>query len=151
MAAARVVNLPSPASGVEHELEILRIKIELLEQRLDEMLSISKVETDQLIDICSHGQFRRIPVRSIIMIKSITNYSTIYLDGGEAILTSRTLKHWEALCLGHGMVRVHRSYLVQPRKVRTVVTSEGCIIMQDDLRAEYSRRSRADLFRLIRK
>lgn len=149
MAAARIVNLPSPVSGVEYELEILRNKIKLLEQRLDQVLSFHTSGLDQMIDVFTHGQCRRIPIRSIVMIKSINNYSTIYLDGGEAILTSRTLKHWESLCSGHGMVRVHRSYLVHINKVRTVLTNQGYMMLQDGLKAEYSRRSRSDLHRLI--
>ncbi len=68
-----------------------------------------------------HDKSRKvIDTSSILMIQSTSNYSTIYLDNGEKIFTSRTLKYWEELFNCASLMRIHRSYLINHLKINSI-------------------------------
>lgn len=51
-------------------------------------------------------------IDQIIMLKSVANYTRLYLINGEYDLTTLTLKLYENVLFDKGFVRVHRSCLV---------------------------------------
>lgn len=68
----------------------------------------------------SNDSRNRIDTESIIMIKSDSNYSIIFLSSGKSILTSRTLKHWSGLLNGENFIRCHASYLINKNFIKSV-------------------------------
>jgi two-component system, LytTR family, response regulator len=80
---------------------------------------------------------------SVIMIQSSSNYSTIYLDNGEKIFTSKTLKHWQKLLTGVAFLRVHTSYIVNVAKVKA--KNKNKIILQNNVEVAIARRRLSEM------
>jgi|GEM_PF-4857066 len=53
-----------------------------------------------------------IPIESIIKIEGLNNYSRIYTDDGNMLMTSKTLKYFESQLSSYAFVRIHKSHLV---------------------------------------
>jgi len=53
-----------------------------------------------------------ISVGDIIRAEADSNYTHFYLTGGKHIIVSRTIKEYEAMLSGSGMIRVHQSHVV---------------------------------------
>lgn len=77
---------------------------------------------------------------SIIMIEADSNYSTIYLDNGSKILTSKTLKHWEIIFSSAILVRIHKSYLVNKYAIESIRPMSHQVNLKCGYSAFYSRR-----------
>jgi DNA-binding LytR/AlgR family response regulator len=67
----------------------------------------------------SDGKIIRVNLQDIDFIESLSEYVKIYLDNGKPIMTLLRLKNLENL-LPSWFMRVHRSYIVNLRKVTTI-------------------------------
>ncbi len=65
--------------------------------------------------------FRRVQYRDIIFAESEQNYIRLYLADGSRPLVRSTISEFEERITGCGLLRVHRSYFVQPAKVEKVL------------------------------
>lgn len=85
-----------------------------------------------------NGKSRKcIPANTIVMIQSLSNYSTIYLQSGDKILTSRTLKYWASQLDSAFMVRTHQSFLINVDSIVSV--EKRRIQLKNNLEARISR------------
>jgi DNA-binding LytR/AlgR family response regulator len=111
------------------------MNVELKIKRGDAMLTNAS-QTDRLF--VYHGKSRKcIPANTIVMIQSLSNYSTIYLQSGDKILTSRTLKYWAGQLGNQFMVRTHQSFLIN---VESIISVENRRIqLKNNLEARISR------------
>lgn len=65
------------------------------------------------------------------------------------MLTAKVLKDYEEILEPLGFLRTHRSHLVNIKHV-LFVDAKGKIFMQDQSRAEISRRKRSEVMRALR-
>jgi two-component system LytT family response regulator len=84
------------------------------------------------------GTSRYIKKEDIIMIKAESNYSILYLVGGESVFTSKTLKYWQEKCQVPYLQRVHKSYLINVRCITSYVPKTGEVLLQGGLKAHYT-------------
>ena len=82
---------------------------------------------------------KRISTSDIIMIKSDSNYSTIFLSGGKEIFTSKTLKYWTTILINKTFIRTHASYLINSPYVEEINTHKRILHMVGNLEAMVSR------------
>lgn len=66
-----------------------------------------------------------IEYESIIYIEASSNYCFIYIENGEKILASKTLKSISKLIDFNYFIRCHRSYIVNFKKVKRYVKDDG--------------------------
>jgi len=149
MKAARVRSLPVSMDSVEYEIEKLKDQLRKVQSGLEAIQQQQVQHTDKRISVYTEGGYRQLSVNQIILIRSEDNYSTIYLDGGAALFTSRTLKYWEDKCSSAELIRVHNSYLIHRQKVVTVQPAQFMLTLESGLMAKYSRMSRAALDQLV--
>ena len=72
----------------------------------------------------SHSKgYHIIPHSDILLLKSESNYTNIYLKNGQKILCSKTLKSIQDQLPTNFFCRVHRSYLIPLDQVRSVNTN----------------------------
>ena len=90
------------------------------------------------IVISAAGKSRYIKVSEIVMIKAESNYSTIHLQDGSQILTSKTLKYWEEKCNASQLYRVHKSYVINTRMIDSFEASVSKLFMKGGHLAFYS-------------
>lgn len=97
------------------------------------------------IVVRSEYRQRVIELSSIIYIESLRDYQKFHLDGGESVLTQMSLKSVEEMLPPADFVRVHRSFVVNIRKVKIIersriVFGSDRIPISDSYRAEFEKR-----------
>lgn len=70
-------------------------------------------------------------ITSIIRCEASSNYTVIYLESGKKIMVSRTLKDLENALPVHNFIRVHKSHLINVKKIAQYYRKEGSIQLQD--------------------
>ena len=73
-----------------------------------------------------------ISVGDIIRAEADSNYTHFYLAGGKHVLVSRTIKEYEAMLAGSGLVRVHQSHLVNLNYVDKFIKRDGGYLQLKD-------------------
>jgi two-component system LytT family response regulator len=89
---------------INHEEEQLKLLA------LSENLSGKKVL--KRIILRTSDALQLISVSDIIRAEAESNYTHFHLAGGKRIMVSRTIKDYEAMLAGTGLIRVHQSHLV---------------------------------------
>lgn len=85
----------------------------------------------------------------IIRFEASSNYTYIYFTNRKPMLVAKVLGEYEAMLNSLGFVRTHRSHLVNKSHVM-FIDALGNIIMQDESKAEISRRKKKDVIRELK-
>lgn len=86
----------------------------------------------------------------IIMCRSDRNYTTFYLEDGNEITVSKTLKEYETLLNENIFFRPHRQYLVNANHIKSFQRSDSKMIkLTRDLEAPVSSRKREQLLQIL--
>ena len=84
---------------------------------------VSATPEDQKSDeffVKSDGKIIRISLDEITYIESMSEYVRIHFDEGKSIMTLMSMKNLETSLPAHDFMRVHRSYIVNLNKVKTI-------------------------------
>ncbi len=82
-------------------------------------------------------------IRDIVRFEAEDNYTHIYLNSGERITASKTIKAYEDLLAPFNFYRVHKRHVINLNYMRKFVKGDGgYLIMDDDIKIEVSRRRR---------
>lgn len=73
---------------------------------------------DPVITIVDGAHTHRAPLSAILSLRAAGNYVEFHLDGGNRPLMRGSLQEMQDKLAAHGFVRTHRSWLVNPRRVR---------------------------------
>jgi two-component system LytT family response regulator len=91
-----------------------------------------------------------INIKNIIRCESDVNYTHFYLDNGEKLLVSRTLKEFAELLEPTGFFRTHQSHLVNlDHVIRFDKMEGGHLVLADDSIVPVSSRKRETLFKVF--
>ena len=115
--------------------------IEWIEQRVNEkrpsydsgqlIAKIKKTVEQGKIGVPTNQGVVFLDILSIIRCEASSNYSFIYSEPDKKILVSRTLKELADALTDHDFVRVHKSHLINLRKLSYYHRSDGIIQLQD--------------------
>jgi two-component system, LytTR family, response regulator len=82
-------------------------------------------------------------IRDIVRLEAEDNYTHIYMNSGERITASKTIKAYEDLLSPLSFYRVHKRHLINLNYMRKFVKGDGGhLIMDDNMKIEVSRRRR---------
>ena len=91
-------------------------------------------------------------IRDIVRFEAEDNYTHIYLQSGERITASKTIKSYEDLLAPFNFYRVHKRHVINLNFMRKFVKGDGgYLIMDDDKRIEVSRRRRPAFMEQLRR
>ncbi len=91
-------------------------------------------------------------IRDIVRFEAEDNYTHIYLDGGDRITASKTIKSYEDLLIPFNFYRVHKRHVINLNFMRKFVKGDGgYLIMDDNMKIEVSRRRRPSFMEQMRK
>ncbi len=94
------------------------------EQDKEPMTTVMEI-TAPLLEIDAEGVPMSLVIPQILLCEAQKNYVLFTIEGSEETVRTRaTLSVYEALLEEHGFVRVHKSFLVQMRKVLTIKRHE---------------------------
>jgi len=84
--------------------------------------------------------------------ESDDNYTHFFLNNGEKMTVSKTLKEFEELLMDYGFIRIHQSHLVNSSQIKSYQKSDGgYITMNDGSVIPISRTKRNEIIGLIKK
>jgi two-component system, LytTR family, response regulator len=99
-------------------------------QALNENLQSRKVLKRIILHSSDHLQL--VSVSDIIRAEADSNYTSFSLSDGRRILVSRTIKEFEGLMSGSGMIRVHQSHLVNINYIDRFVKKDGGYLLLNE-------------------
>lgn len=79
-----------------------------------------------------------ISLKNLTRCESESNYTWFYLESGEKILASKTMKTFESILLDQGFLRVHRSHLINKKFIQRKDKAD-VLIMKDGSQIPLSR------------
>lgn len=103
-----------------HKLDNLRLHLDVLMQNLK-----TSQKNDHQIALSTSDALIFVKVNDIMYCESNGPYTTFFLQSGDKIMTSRTLKEYEELLEGHDFYRIHHSFLVNIKEIRRYIRGEG--------------------------
>jgi two-component system LytT family response regulator len=112
------------------------------------LLSVIRNNSRNKIVINLKSGIESVETNDIICLESMSNYTRIYLPDAREILTSKTLKEFEAvLCVkGLSFMRVHNSYIVNLQKVSRYIKTSDSIVMNNDHKIPLAKSKREAFF-----
>jgi two-component system, LytTR family, response regulator len=91
-----------------------------------------------------------IEIASIISCEAQSNYTVFKLNKGEKRIVSKTMKEYELLLEERGFFRIHRSYMINLKHVKSYYRGKGgYVVMSDGSELEVSPRCRDDLLQRL--
>ncbi len=113
---------------------------------LQENISKYSDASDKCIVVNLSNTTRFVKVKDIIMLRAEGSYCELYLSGGEKLLTSKNLKHFEDRMSDIPFFfRCHKSYMVNLKKVIEYNKSENNILLQEKVHGMVSS-EKSDVF-----
>lgn len=92
--------------------------------------------------------YKFVNIRDIVRCEADSNYTGFYLNNGEKVLVTRTLKEYEDNLSGMDFIRVHQSHMVNLKYIDRYVKGDGgTIVMMDGSEVEVSRRRKEEFLR----
>lgn len=113
---------------------------------------LSNLEKIKKIVLKTAESIHIVQVKNIIRCEADVNYTTFYMDNGENLLVSRTLKEFAELLESSGFFRTHQSHLVNfDHILRYDKTEGGHLVMDDESIVPVSSRKKEELFKHFEK
>ncbi len=103
-----------------------QLKFEALRENLQSRKILKRI----ILHTADHLQL--VSVSDIIRAEADSNYTTFCLSDGKHIMVSRTIKEFEVLLTGSGMIRVHQSHLVNMEYIDRFTKKDGGYLLLRD-------------------
>lgn len=87
-------------------------------------------------------------IGKIVRLESDANYTKVYSEVQDPIISSKTLRIYDEFLQDHGFMRVHNSHLVNISLIKSILRNE-IIIMQDGSEVPLARRKKKELRTLL--
>ncbi len=128
-------------------IDNLELQMKIL---IDNLLPENK-EPDKLVLKTSEA-IHVVKTDQIVRCEADRNYTMFFMDNGEKILISNTLKEYEKILPDRSFIRVHNSHLVNIEKIKKYEKlTSGCLIMSDNSLVPVSVRKKDTLMHLLGK
>lgn len=95
--------------------------------------------------ILNHKTSSKVLINSVVLIKGDINYTKFYLECGKVKTVSHSIKFFESHLETHGFLRVHRTFMINPKHVKTYNSEQEILTMSNGQIANISRRRRGVL------
>ncbi|MBS3993420.1 MAG: response regulator transcription factor [Bacteroidetes bacterium] len=123
-----------------------------LENKLQMLLNNlgTNTSSNEKIHISADGKVYLLEKEEVVMMEADKSYTTIYLNNGQEIVVSKTLKEVEKSFQFPRFYRVHNSYLINLDHVKEYLKGLGGeLIMSNGKTASISRSKKAELFQKL--
>ena len=130
-----------------------RINQKLENDRLRQLITfMNNKSIPTKIGLASQHKVEFVEISQICRCESDDNYTHVFLDTGEKMTISKTLKEYEEMLIDFGFIRVHQSHLVNSNHIKSYQKSDGgYITMYDGAVIPISRTKRNEIIGLIKK
>lgn len=119
-------------------------------KRYMELLQSRKMEHSGKLALPIKDGIIYLSISEIIRVESDGAYSIFYTDNGKKHLSSKNLGEYEEILPSFGFFRVHRSHIVNIKKVKKFIRNDGNFIeMEDGSRVEIARRKKDEFLQVM--
>ena len=119
--------------------EVQRLITSLITEKKPKKLVVSTLEGAIFLEI-----------EKILRLEADSNYTHIFLENGQQLMASKTLKEYEDILSDIGFYRVHNAHLVNVSFIKKYVKGDGgYIVMNDDKSIEVSRLRKKGLLDIL--
>ncbi len=142
-----------------YSIDDLAQSIEKAKQQLtpnEERLNILKETLErpankpQKISLSTLEKISVVTITDIIRCESDNNNTTFYLDNGQKIFVTKTLKYYADMLKECGFIRTHQSHLINSAFIKEFIKSDGgYIILKNGSNVPVSMRKKAEVIELI--
>lgn len=91
-----------------------------------------------------------VEIDNIIRCESDRNYTTFYLDDGDKILISKSMREFEDMLDGHDFFRVHNSHLINLNFIKKFLKDDLIVVLKDNSNISVAYRKRDELLRALK-
>jgi two-component system, LytTR family, response regulator len=102
------------------------------------------------ISIASVEELNFVHIKDIVRVEGDDSYSLVFLQTGEKIVVSKTIKSYEELLENKNFYRVHKKHLINITYLHKYMKGDGVAIMEDGSKIEVARRRRQDFLEFMR-
>lgn len=121
----------------ERKPEEMQRRLQLFQQHFNNPNLFNKISIAALDGIYF------VNIKDIVRFEAEDNYTHIFLNSGERITASKTIKAYEDMLEPYNFYRVHKRHVINLNFMRKFVKGDGgYLIMDDSMRIEVSRRRR---------
>ena len=139
-----------PINDIELAVAIEKAKENKIKTGSKMIKEINLNINDQSLGVKEKGGIRFIKVLNIIRCKADKNYTEIYLDSKERIVSSKSLKEYAKILESYGFFRIHQSHLVNLKKVKRILREDGIYVqLENNDLLQVSRRKKDALFKMM--
>jgi two-component system LytT family response regulator len=103
-----------------------RLKLKTLQENLENRRVLKRIV------LHTAENLHLIPISDIVRAEADSNYTIFLLADGSRIMVSRTIKEFDTMLSGSGMIRVHQSHLVNIAFVDRFVKRDGGYLVLKD-------------------
>lgn len=119
--AAAIIKAREIFSHEEEQLKLVALSENMTGKKVLKRIILRTAEALQLIS-----------VSDIIRAEADSNYTHFHLLGGKHIIVSRTIKEYESMLSGSGIIRVHQSHLVNLNHIDKFIRHDGGYLQLKD-------------------
>ncbi|MDT8400747.1 MAG: LytTR family DNA-binding domain-containing protein [Bacteroidales bacterium] len=136
----RAVNKARSIINIEEE----RLKLKTLQENLGSRKVLKRIV------LHTAENLHLVPIADIVRAEADSNYTLFLLADGSRIMVSRTIKEFDTMLSGSGMIRVHQSHLVNIAFVdRFVKRDGGYLVLKDKSKIPVSQNLRKQVIQAI--
>jgi two-component system LytT family response regulator len=120
------------------------------ENRYSELISSRKREHSGKLALPIKDGIIYLSISEIVRVESDGAYSIFYTTSGKKHLSSKNLGEYEEMLLALGFFRIHRSHMINVKKVKKFIRGEGNFVeMEDNSLVEISRRKKDEFLQFM--
>ena len=120
------------------------LQISLLENNL------KNIQQKEKIMLRTSDQMHLVGYDELVSVEAGGNYSTFYISDGRKVIVSKPLKEFEEKLLENGFFRIHKSHMINIKKLSYFDKADGgFVIMIDESRIPVSSRKRDAVVELL--
>ncbi len=84
----------------------------------------------------------KVLIENVVMMKAYINYTVLYMKDGSTKLVTRTIKYFEQNLENQGFIRIHRSYVINPKYIVGYDSEKDILLMSNGQEVVISRRKK---------
>lgn len=108
------------------------------------LLSFNSKFDPKKITINTDGKLIFLNAEEILFVESDGNYCTIIMENSQKIVITKKLKEMNGILPEDQFFRIHNSYIINLKKIKEYIKSEGYVIMESNHRIPVARQRKSD-------
>ncbi len=123
-----------------------KLQLKLLDRTMHE------IKSEENIILRTNEQIHSVKPSDIIRLEADGNYSTFYMIDGRKVIVSKPTSDYEEILVENGFFRIHKSHLINMRKLSYFDKAEGgSVVMVDGSNVPVASRKRDAVIELLEK